>query len=110
MGTHPIFESDFDCLTEKKMSDIDHELEETALLEESGGENEIETETNETAGDEENDPELEAIKERVKAMEAEAEKLKVLQSEVEMQMGESMGETVPAGQPKISKMSKFYNF
>ena len=40
----------------KKMSDIDHELEETALLEESGGENEIETETNETAGDEENDP------------------------------------------------------
>ena len=38
------------------MSDIDHELEETALLEESGGENEIETETNETAGDEENDP------------------------------------------------------
>jgi len=26
-------------------------------------------------------------------MEAEAEKLKVLQSEVEMQMGESMGET-----------------
>merc|ERR1712180_200705 len=85
MGTHPIFESDFDCLTEK-MSDIDHELEETALLEESGGENEIETETNETAGDEENDPELEAIKERVKAMEAEAEKLKVLQSEVEMQM------------------------
>lgn len=41
---------------EKKMSDIDHELEETALLEESGGENEIETETNETAGDEENDP------------------------------------------------------
>ena len=37
--------------------------------------------------------ELEAIKERVKAMEAEAEKLKVLQSEVEMQMGESMGET-----------------
>ena len=41
---------------ENKMSDIDHELEETALLEESGGENEIETETNETAGDEENDP------------------------------------------------------
>ena len=40
----------------KEMSDIDHELEETALLEESGGENEIETETNETAGDEENDP------------------------------------------------------
>ena len=34
----------------------DHEFDETALLEESGGENEIETETNETAGDEENDP------------------------------------------------------
>merc|ERR1711962_433547 len=105
MGTHPIFESDFDCLTEK-MSDIDHELEETALLEESGGENEIETETNETAGDEENDPELEAIKERVKAMEAEAEKLKVLQSEVEMQMGESMGETVPAGQPQFPTLEE----
>ena len=36
--------------------------------------------------------ELEAIKERVKAMEAEAEKLKVLQSEVEKQM--SMGESM----------------
>ena len=34
----------------------DQEYDESALLEESGGENEIETETNETAGDEENDP------------------------------------------------------
>ena len=34
----------------------DQEFDETALLEESGGENEIETETNETAGDDENDP------------------------------------------------------
>ena len=39
---------------EEKMSD--QEYDESALLEESGGENEIETETNETAGDEENDP------------------------------------------------------
>ena len=38
----------------------------------------------------ENQQELEAIKERVKAMEAEAEKLKELQSEVESQM--SMGD------------------
>merc|ERR1712235_129844 len=104
MGTHPIFESDFDCLTEKKMSDIDHELEETALLEESGGENEIETETNETAGDEENDPELEAIKERVKAMEAEAEKLKVLQSEVELQM--NMGEPASTGSAQFPTLEE----
>jgi len=27
MGTHPIFESDFDCLTEKKMSDSEAEFE-----------------------------------------------------------------------------------
>merc|ERR1712137_976928 len=39
-------------------------------------------------------------------MEAEAEKLKVLQSEVEMQMGESMGETVPAGQPQFPTPKK----
>jgi len=102
MGTHPIFESDFDCLTEQiKMSD--QEYDESALLEESGGENEIETETNEGQGDEENDPELEAIKERVKAMEAEAEKLKVLQSEVEKQM--SMGE-IPTGQPQFPTLEE----
>merc|ERR1712035_20551 len=102
MGTHPIFESDFDCLTERKeMSD--QEYDESALLEESGGENEIETETNEGQGDEENDPELEAIKERVKAMEAEAEKLKVLQSEVEKQM--SMGE-IPTGQPQFPTLEE----
>merc|ERR1739838_17678 len=102
MGTHPIFESDFDCLTEPiKMSD--QEYDESALLEESGGENEIETETNEGQGDEENDPELEAIKERVKAMEAEAEKLKVLQSEVEKQM--SMGE-IPTGQPQFPTLEE----
>lgn len=34
----------------------DQEYDESALLEESGGENEIETETNEAGGDEENDP------------------------------------------------------
>ena len=34
----------------------DQEYDESALLEESGGENEIETETNEGQGDEENDP------------------------------------------------------
>merc|ERR1712055_1271528 len=39
-------------------------------------------------------------------MEAEAEKLKVLQSEVEMQMGESMGETVPAGQPQFPTLEE----
>merc|ERR1712113_315982 len=104
MGTHPIFESDFDCLTEKTCKNMsDQEFDETALLEESGGENEIETETNETAGDDENDPELEAIKERVKAMEAEAEKLKVLQSEVEKQM--SMGE-IPTGQPQFPTLEE----
>merc|ERR1712193_349016 len=28
MGTHPIFESDFDCLTEKKMkTELDHQLD-----------------------------------------------------------------------------------
>merc|ERR1711935_1161741 len=26
MGTHPIFESDFDCLTEHKMSDVEMEV------------------------------------------------------------------------------------
>jgi len=60
MGTHPIFESDFDCLTDwrftPKKSMSDQEYDESALLEESGGENEIETETNEAGGDEENDP------------------------------------------------------
>ena len=40
----------------------DQEYDESALLEESGGENEIETETNETAGDEENDPVSELLR------------------------------------------------
>jgi len=29
MGTHPIFESDFDCLTEKKMADTDPVVDST---------------------------------------------------------------------------------
>jgi len=73
------------------MSEHEHEFDESALLEESGAdENDLSFEQNNGAEEDENDPELEAIKERVKAMEAEAEKLKVLQSEVEKQM--NMGE------------------
>ena len=49
--------------------------------------------------------ELEAIKERVKAMEAEAEKLKVLQSEVEKQM--NMGEQ---GMESMASSSIFIMF
>ena len=48
-----IYQKEF-FLEKKKMSD--QEYDESALLEESGGENEIETETNEGQGDEENDP------------------------------------------------------
>ncbi|CAG5105676.1 Oidioi.mRNA.OKI2018_I69.chr1.g2350.t1.cds [Oikopleura dioica] len=65
------------------MSDVDE-----VLLEESGAENDLDASLEND--DAEDDPELEAIKERVKAMEAEAEKLKELQSEVESQM--SMGD------------------
>lgn len=49
----------------------------------------------------ENQQELEAIKERVKAMEAEAEKLKELQSEVESQM--SMGDGKKIFAPRFQK-------
>lgn len=84
----------------------DKEFDETALLEESDNVEPEVDESFENGDNEENDPELEAIKERVKAMEAEAEKLKVLQSEVEKHMHMdgtgTPGSYVPTGGPPIS--------
>jgi len=51
MGTHPIFESDFDCLTGiSTMSEAD--FDESVLLDESGAEDTLET----SLDAEENDP------------------------------------------------------
>ncbi|ELU06276.1 hypothetical protein CAPTEDRAFT_174932 [Capitella teleta] len=81
---------------QETLSDVATE-ESTALLEESA-----EVDVSATANgdaDSVDDPELEAIKARVKEMEEEAEKLKEMQSEVEKQMNlssSSMGSPTPA--------------
>ncbi|TMW40733.1 hypothetical protein DOY81_014188 [Sarcophaga bullata] len=73
------------------MADEDLSLNEDQLLEnldEANGENETEL-TNEEDNNMQIDPELEAIKARVKEMEEEAEKIKQMQSEVDKQMAGS---------------------
>jgi len=72
-----------------KMEDLDHEAYETENIQDTSdytGDN--------GAGDGDSmmeDPELEAIKARVREMEEEAEKLKMLQSEVEKQISSPQG-------------------
>ncbi|KAM7343317.1 poly(A) binding protein nuclear 1 isoform 1-T1 [Cochliomyia hominivorax] len=73
------------------MADEDLSLNEDQLLEnldEANGENEAEL-INEEDNNMQIDPELEAIKARVKEMEEEAEKIKQMQSEVDKQMAGS---------------------
>ncbi|XP_065370354.1 polyadenylate-binding protein 2 isoform X1 [Calliphora vicina] len=73
------------------MADEDLSLNEDQLLEnldEANGENETEL-INEEDNNMQIDPELEAIKARVKEMEEEAEKIKQMQSEVDKQMAGS---------------------
>jgi len=72
------------------MADEDLSINEDQLLDETNGENEREViNDNEEETNMQIDPELEAIKARVKEMEEEAEKIKQMQSEVDKQMAGS---------------------
>nr|CAG4648315.1 EOG090X0FQT [Moina brachiata] len=72
-----------------KMEELDHEAYESENLQDT---NEFASENGTGDGDSMmEDPELEAIKARVKEMEEEAEKLKMLQSEVEKQINSPQG-------------------
>nr|CAG4648947.1 EOG090X0FQT [Polyphemus pediculus] len=85
-----------------KMEDLDHEAYESENLQDTSdytGDN--------GAADGDSmmeDPELEAIKARVREMEEEAEKLKMLQSEVEKQISSPQGVTSPLNMSIEDKM------
>lgn len=72
-----------------KMEELDHEAYESENLQDT---NDFSADNGATDGDSMmEDPELEAIKARVREMEEEAEKLKMLQSEVEKQINSPQG-------------------
>jgi len=85
-----------------KMEDLDHEAYETENIQDTS---DYPGDNGTVDGDSMmEDPELEAIKARVREMEEEAEKLKMLQSEVEKQISSPSGVTSPLNMSIEDKM------